>query len=382
MASSITPANDRAALADQYRSQKAERDELAQTHEAEVENLKKNYSAEKANLEDRFEQGLQEDKLAHYDHLRNVKSQMNREDMTLEHARNEVITQKQAELSKSTIQADQTGKAELTTIQEKYAAAEEFERNRGQLASEETRTNHHKNAELIMKDSEKAEADLRNQKMTELTRHKEDHATALTEMASHYENLRGQVQQGYKGELDAVRQQANDELNHTRLTNAVWLKQYSDRANDPFYKMGRFQSNLVDQGDAYKLRVKVPEYERNQFKVQIAGQEIQLSGTRTNSEKAEVEPGRWISTSSNQNVSERFTLEEAVDPKSMSMKQDGEWLEYRIPKYSARRHEREIADGKLADQQDATLVKELDFPNSLPKPTVARVNGKMEKGNA
>jgi HSP20 family molecular chaperone IbpA len=89
----------------------------------------------------------------------------------------------------------------------------------------------------------------------------------------------------------------------------------------------------MDIGDAYVLRVKVPEYERKQFKVHVAGQEIQLQGVRTSDEKVDLEPGRSVATRSYQNISERYALDAPVDGKSMVYKEEGDWVEYTIPKF-------------------------------------------------
>ncbi len=120
------------------------------------------------------------------------------------------------------------------------------------------------------------------------------------------------------------------------------------------------------------LRVKVPPYERNQFRVQVSSQEVQTVGVRTLQEKAEVEPGRWVSTSSHQNVSESFKLDAPVDVRAMVMHPDGEYLVYTLPKLGAIHA---ISKNDPSEQNvrraEAELNRALDFPNSLPQPTLA-----------
>ena len=63
-------------LAELLRAQKQQKEELQAAHEREIDHLKRSYAAEKADLQDRFESGAQSERLAHYDHLRNLKNQM------------------------------------------------------------------------------------------------------------------------------------------------------------------------------------------------------------------------------------------------------------------------------------------------------------------
>ena len=141
------------------------------------------------------------------------------------------------------------------------------------------------------------------------------------------------------------------------------------RQEDPFYRLARFESTLEDAGETFVLRVKVPEYERDKFHVQVSGQEIQIRGTRSNNEKAEVEPGRWVNTASYQNVAEKFQLPVPVDGRSLTRRDDGDYLEFSIHKFGPdhRMNERTLTKTDLRD--DHQLSAALDFPSSLPRPT-------------
>jgi hypothetical protein len=103
---------------------------------------------------------------------------------------------------------------------------------------------------------------------------------------------------------------------------------------------------------------------------------------RTNQEKIEVEPGRWISTHSNQSVSERYPLDTPVDGRAMTMREEGEWIEYHIPKFNQTHRFADSRAPKRIHDQDLALVQEIEFPKSLPKPTIVKGNsGPMGSGS-
>ena len=333
--------------------------------------LKKSYGAEKATLADRFEQSVQADKLSHYDHLRDLKNQMAREEQHLEDSRRQIVGHKTEELNHSAVKTEQEGKERLRNLQKQLAAAEEYERKRGLAAEEEVRTGHKQSAEAIIAQSNKQIQTLQEDKAHAVDQAKETHATALNEIQAHYNGLRSSVSSQYQAELKTTQAQAAADLNERKLTNAVWIQQYSDRQNDPFYRMNRFDSELRESEDAYHLKVKVPEYERGQFHVQVSGQEVQLVGVRSNTEKAEVEPGRWISTATHQNVSERFALDHPVDGKMITMAAEGDYLEYTLPKFGKNHTYRQASDAKKGQRETEAVARALDFPNSLPKPTLS-----------
>jgi HSP20 family molecular chaperone IbpA len=362
-------------LADQYRTQQAEKDEIKSRHETEVSELKKNYSHEKASLEDRFEQSIQDERLSHYDHLRNTKNQLQKEERMLEEKRREIVGGRESDLYKEQAKTEQDGRTRVNQLQQKYAAAEEYERNRALAAQEEVHTKHKQSAEGIINESNKNIGRLREQKETELVTQKETHAQAIDQIHGHYDGLRNQTENQYATEFKNFQERATADMDQRKLATLVTLQNYATRQNDPFYRMSRFDSTLHDAGDAYVLRVKVPEYERDQFKVQVSGQEIQLNGVRAHNEKAEVEPGRWLSTNSYQNVSERVPLDMPVDGRSMTVKADGDWVEYTLPKFGPnRRVSDQYKPNVNADavRQDQSMEKELNFKNSLNKPTLPK----------
>jgi HSP20 family molecular chaperone IbpA len=359
----------RADLAEQYRAQQTEKDKIQDQNEKEIARLKENYELEKTSLGDRFEASVQSEKLNHYANLRNLKRDIQKEEQRLENARHEIVEGKTNELTHEQMTVQRDGNAHLNELKTKFAQTQEYERAREIAANEEVSTKHHKNAEAIIKDSNTKIAALQTQKEQEVETSKATHAQAIDEIKGHYNNLRSQTEQTYYDELKNTQTRTAADLSQRKLSNSQWLSKYSERQEDPFYQLTRFDSALSDAGDAFVLRVKVPDYERDKFHVQISGQELQITGTRSNNEKAEVEPGRWVNTASYQNVSEKFNLPVPVDGHSLTRREDGDFLEFTIQKYGPEHRMSERALVKANIRDDKELSAALDFPSSLPRPT-------------
>jgi hypothetical protein len=363
---------NRAELAEQYTTAKAEKEELASEHEADMNHLKKSFNTEKADLQDRFESSIQADKLTLYDNLRRTKQQGAREERDFESATKHAINQSATQLKREEISTEQEGRAHVTAAIQKYAAAEEYERNKGLAAETIVRTDHKKNAEHIIQDSQKRLNDLAEEKTQYLENAKEGHSVALGEIRDHYEDARAGTVKQYNSESALLQQRANEALNSRRLAAITTVEKFDQKKEDPFYQIKRFDSDLLDMGTSYMLRVKVPQYERGQFKVSVAGQEIQLHGVRTSDEKVKLEEGREVASRSYQNISERYSLDSPVDGKSMTFREAGDWVEYTIPKFGA--------NHKLSDQfrhpqnmqEDETIGRELTFKDTLPTATPRR----------
>lgn len=369
--STISP-NPRKELADQYKTLKSQKDELQANHETEVDNLKKSYSAEKANLEDRFEQSVQSERSSHYDQLRNTKRQMMSEERRLEDQRRQIVGDKKDELTKEAIKTEQEGKSNVDSIKQKYTVAEEYERNRSLEAQEQVRTTHKQSAEAIIADSNKKVQTLQEQKDAELVKQKETYSQSSEQVKKHYDDIRLNTTNQYSKGVEDLQVRAENDLDQRRLAAMIKVHNYATRQEDPFYNMKRFDSNISDIGDAYVLKVKVPEYERDQFKVQVSAQELRISGVRATNEQAEVEPGRWVTTSSYQNVSEKMQLDAPVDGKSMTVVHNGDWVEYTIPKFGPNRRINDLYKPAAVvdmDRADKQLTKELEFGQTLQQPT-------------
>ncbi|MBS1958902.1 MAG: hypothetical protein JST80_05470 [Bdellovibrionales bacterium] len=359
-------------LQEQYRAQQEAKEQIRDQNEQELDRLKQSYAAQKADNADRFERSIQAEKINHYDQLRKTKRELNREQARLETDGRKIISQKTADNTKAELAAAREGESRVNEVKQKYAASEEYERNQMLNAQNEIRTNHRRSAEAILKDSETKIGKLHDDKAKALEQAQTTHAIALQQMEDHYNGLRTGAQEQYESGLKNLYQRTQDEFGQKQLLHSKMIEAYQKRAQDPFYSINRYDSDLLDIGDEYVLRVKVPDYERNQFRVQVAGQEIQLMGIRHNEEKTEIEPGRWISSNSHQTVSERYPLDHPVDGRSMTMSEQGDWLEYHLPKFNKNHRYSDAVQPKTYDPDELALVKEIEFPKSLPRPAFSK----------
>jgi len=354
-------------LADSLRTQKKQKEELQASHEREMENLKKAYSSEKAESQDRFEASSQNDRLNHYEHLRNQKSQINREERDLESRGRESIASKTQKLQTEETLADQEGRKRVDDTLKKYATLEEFERQAMKQANDEAHQIHLKNTQSIIENAEEEIEHLRSDKMSYLDERKQNHSTALNEIQDHYQGLRGDFEERNHKELSSLEEKGFKELNQKRLDTAQILSRYDQQKQDPFYQVQRFETAITDEGNAYQLKVKVPEHERKNLRLQATGQDIQIIGVRTSDQEA-FEQGRAITSRTHQTVSEKFNLNAPVDPKAITRMETGEWVEFRIPKFGAEHRMNPSPQASDASRDNVKIAKEIRFAETLPTP--------------
>jgi HSP20 family molecular chaperone IbpA len=364
-------------LAEQYRLQREQKQSLQDSHEAEIQNLKKSHVAESEDLQDRFESSSQAQRLAHYEHLRNQKNQINREERDLQSRGRESIAETKRELETEAFRTEQEGRTRVEDNRKRYAALEQYERQKERAAQDDLHRSHIRNTELIVKNTEKTTNDLREQKEAYLEVQKENHRASLEGIRDHYQKIRDEKHQNYLDELRQVEHRTTASLNERKLASAEKLKAQDTRANDPFYRIKHFESAMEDQGESILLRVRVPEHERKGVRVQVSGKDLELIGTRVADERAMVEPGRVISSRSHQILSERFSLPAPVDPKSVSMREDGDWIEYRMTKFGPH-HPVSGPAAHQIDQDLSPIAQELRFVENLPRPSV--MNQQSGKG--
>jgi HSP20 family molecular chaperone IbpA len=364
-------------LAEQYKAQHREKEALQAEHEVEMTNLKRSYNEEKADTEDRFEQSSQAERLAHYEHLRNLKSQINREERTLEMQGRQEIHGKKAALKQEEIQTDLDGRSKVDGARKRYAAAVEYERQKQQSTQESLRDDYNRNTGRILSENEKSVEKLRTQKEQYLESQKAAHAAALDSIEQHYQDIRENHEQRYVGELASLENRSINDLNDRKLANASKIARYEEKSADPFYQIKKYDSDLLDIGESFVLRVKVPDHERKNLRVQISGNDLQLVGQRSSDERALTPDGRTLSTRSHQTISEKFTLSSPVDSKGMQVEHQDEWVQYTIPKFGPAHPRSNPNSANLTELEQNPIAKELGFAQNLPRPSVLnRQSGK------
>jgi HSP20 family molecular chaperone IbpA len=363
------PSSSRNELAEQVRQQQLDKEKIQAEHEAEIARLKQAFSVETAAIQDRFESSVQSERLNNYENLRRVKKEAQNTEENLTSLKNQRIEQLKNDLNGSTYQLENDGQKAVQEVMKKNAMQLEQANKATQDAETFTRAHHKKSVETIVQDSNQKIGKIHEAKQQEVAFQGARHQEAVKQIQGHFDANTTGVRNQYQNELKKLQDTTQSDLTARRLQNAQLLSAYSSRQQDPFYQLVRFEHEFTDTGDQYKIRVHVPPHERDKFKVQIAGQELQISGTRSVNEKSEIRPGNWVSTSSYQNFTERMPLPMPVDAKTLSKVENGDYLEYSVTKYGPHHTQGALAQSQAEDSR-RDRVTQPDFPNELPKPSI------------
>lgn len=90
---------------------------------------------------------------------------------------------------------------------------------------------------------------------------------------------------------------------------------------------------MSENSDFYILRAYVPEHEKDSVKVSIQKDRATISGQRSFKDKIEDE-GKIVSSSNYQSFREDFPFETPVMTEGMTRERSGDWVEFKIPKFS------------------------------------------------
>jgi|GEM_PF-1878221 len=355
-------------IADTLRAHKQQKEEIQSAHEREMQNLKAAYAAETAESRDRFESSVQNDRLNHYEHLRDLKSKINREERDLETRGRQSIADKNLRLQKEETFADQEGRKRVDSTLKKYAALEEYQRRSMKQATDDARELQVKSTRQIVSDVENSIENLRAEKMNYLDERKQVHSDSLNEINDHYQNLREGYEERHQAELGELEKKGFLALNQKRLEQASLLSLQETQRSDPFYQLQRFESSMKDEGSSYRLTLKVPPHERKNLRLQASDQELEIIGVRTSDQEA-FEKGRTITTRSHQTLSEKINLDVPVDSRAITRNETEMGVEFIIPKLGPGHREAQ-SNQVLSDAQrnQERIAKQIRFAESLPTP--------------
>lgn len=123
------------------------------------------------------------------------------------------------------------------------------------------------------------------------------------------------------------------ELAETRRDFAKAASKYSEKADDPFYKVEDRGSYLRENPDFYILRAFVPAHEKDTVKVTVQNDKATVSGQRSFKDKMDdPNSGKTVSSSNFQTFREEFQFEKPVITEGMTRERQGDWVVYHIPK--------------------------------------------------
>lgn len=170
------------------------------------------------------------------------------------------------------------------------------------------------------------------------------------------------TRQNQKNLLDRLNSRAAEGIREIREETAQKLSAYSERQNDPFYKLVELDASMRDEGDHLVLSAKIPEHEQKHISVSIKGDQLVVSGYRRNEEKLEMEGGKIKSTASYQSFHESFPLPTAVESKRLTREFEGDRLVVKVPK----KREYQIAQPAASSKPERAKVEKPHFPENIP----------------
>lgn len=136
--------------------------------------------------------------------------------------------------------------------------------------------------------------------------------------------------------LNIQKQNFTRSLAETKKDFAKAAAKYSDRKDDPFYKVEDRGSELRENPDYYFFKAYIPEHEKDTVRVSVQENKVTVSGQRSFKDKVEGD-NKSISTSNYQTFREEFALETPVNTKEMKRERDGDWVTFTLPKGMATR---------------------------------------------
>jgi len=372
MPSTITP-NNAADIAEDYRQSQIDREERKHAHDQEMNRLDRNYQTEIHDQKDRFDHSVQGEKLQHYENLRNLKHQMTKDEIALREQgrkRNENVTD---ELAKATNTEENKFRNQVSNLQTTHNIQLEQDNKLNQEQIDGLHKTYTTQQRILTEDNQRVYDQMQRAKHEEL-----DKQMALTAMANdqtvkHFESERADTTSHFAQQFDEIQNLTQDSLHQLRTENALKLGSYESRLTDPFYRLVRVDAEVTETSDEVRIRVKVPPHERENVRLQISGNNAQVTGVRSNSERVETSPGHWVSTSSQQSFSERVTLPAPVDGHSLHVETEGDDLVYVMNKLTTHVHPQFQSTQHASDRKPATQP---DFPLNLPKPVLARETGR------
>lgn len=189
-------------------------------------------------------------------------------------------------------------------------------------------------------------------------------ANANEQSTQHFADSHKKLNDYHNRVLQELNDGASAQLELTRIETASKLDAYSNRQQDPFYKMVNLGAQLTDTDNGYLVTAKVPPHEQENVQVVTRGNQIVISGTRRNEENIEYGPGRKQGSASYQSYTETFPIDWPVEPKEMQRKYNGDTLTVWIPKKGI--NTGEPIEKKLREKVEAKPASKPDFPKNLP----------------
>lgn len=335
--------------------------QVAQQGQAQIDHLKEDYDREYLTESSREENQLNTEKLKGYEKLRDLQRTQNAEQARVKRDGEAELARLGNHFREATYNAEKHGEETLRSTESKNQQLLNYETNQGNMAADIIRKNKALELEQIQADrdlqistAEKQAHDLYEKKRVATQE-------AIQQSSEKLDSNYKAISQTHQDTMARLTNETYAQLQRARLDSSKKLSAYSERQEDPFYKLMDLQANFEDQGDKYVLTARVPEHEQKNVTVAIRGNQIVLSGTRRNEERVEIEPGHQKGTSSYQSFMESFPFAQPVESLMVTHEFQGDRVIVTVPKkaIASEYHPHKMKPARAQVQRP-------DFPANLP----------------
>jgi HSP20 family molecular chaperone IbpA len=308
-----------------------------------------------ANLQDRTYSSI-------VDQKRKADAEQNRVKKELE---KELLNQKTAfDIQKNTL--DVAHKKDLNSTQLKNANEKNFQEKLGKETIADLTNRQNQELEIRSVNHSETMSGLTNKSKSQQESLKQNTQKALEEATEHYQSGYERVLNEQNQSLSRLGRETKNQLDETRLKTEHRLAQYQTRQNDPFYKLVDLKMKLSENEETFRLTAIIPEHEQKKIQVTVRGNELILSGKRSNQERLELGEGKSRSTSSYQTFHESVPLTYPVNERGLQKRFEGDVLIVDIPKRKNSYEPSQTPPKGRVSREETVMAIRPQFPSNIP----------------
>lgn len=262
--------------------------------------------------------------------------------------------------------AERYGQESLKSAVEKYETLKNHESRNQDQDLTNLRTSHEMNM-----------ANARERQATQVEKFHRDHAVEVDRLKTQYQQSVEKTEKDFDSAhqriadenhraLDHMEQSASEKLKDIRADTAYRLAAYQSRQRDPFYRMLDLDLGVSEHADGFVVTANIPQHEQEHVAVNVRGNEVVVSGRRSNQETLESPDGHKTQTSNYQYFMEAVPLGFPVEERGLVREFDGDRLTVFIPKKSFTRAHDTPYQAPSKAKPEKSRAERPQFPSNIP----------------
>jgi HSP20 family molecular chaperone IbpA len=299
-----------------------------------LDNIREQYDEKSEVQEANLEDAVEHQKMKGYEQLRDLKRAQEAELRRVKMEGDRELAKESDYYRDTTYATYRKGEQDLTDLRQKQAVETNYTQKSGTIDFDAQKNEQERRLADLKQTEDFQYNEVNNQRLAKYEKLKADTETANQRTTDHFQASYKAVLDQDQASLDLINGKATHDINAIRADTSQKLSAYSDRQNDPFYKMKDIAGQLHEYNDKFVLTANIPRHEQDHVTVALRGNELVVSGTRRNEEKLEVSPGHSKGTSSYQSFEESFPLSWPVEGHQLMKEFNGDRLIVTIPKAS------------------------------------------------